>query len=256
VRLRTAGSRLDASAKGPADIGSPPKETVSYTLNRSGHSHNGETNLRNKSAVLVAILASMALCAVGSPKLELSWKNPNYTGGMFKNILVLALNGKAANRAEFEDELVAAISRPGGQAAPSYEFMPRPDATPIDMKDLRGLVKEQKFDAIVVARLTKRETKTTYVPGEVYTPSPYYGTFYGYYGAVYPVIYSPGYMQTEKEAQVEVNFYATAKPDGELVWTGTTNTFEASSAMKVIKDLVKIVTKELERENIIERESK
>ena len=115
---------------------------------------------------------------------------------------------------------------------------------------------EQKFDAIVVARLTKRDTKTTYVPGEVYTPYPYYGTFYGYYGALYPVIYSPGYMQTEKEAQVEVNFYATAKPDGELVWTGTTNTFEVSSAMKAIKDLVKIVTKELEKQTIIERESK
>jgi hypothetical protein len=198
----------------------------------------------------------MTLCTVASPKLELSWKNPTYTGGTFKNILVLALNGKAANRAEFEDELVAAISRPSSKAAPSYEFMPRPDATPIDMKDLRELVKEQKFDAIVVARLTKRDTKTTYVPGEVYTPFPYYGTFYGYYGALYPVIYTPGYMETEKEAQVEVNFYATAKADGELVWTGTTNTFDAGSAMRVIKDLVKIVTKQLEVENIIERERK
>ena len=209
-----------------------------------------------KAALLVAILASLTLFAVAAPKLELSWKNPNYSGGRFKNILVLALNGKAANRAEFEDELVAAISRPGGQAAPSYEFMPRPDATPIDTKDLRELVKEQKFDAIVVARLTKRDTKTTYVPGEVYTPFPYYGTFYGYYGAVYPVVYTPGYLETQKEAQFEVNFYATAKADGELVWTGTTNSFDAGSAMKVIKDLVKIVTRELEKENIIEPESK
>jgi hypothetical protein len=212
--------------------------------------------LRKYSALLVVILSGVALCAVASPKLELSWKNPTYTGGTFKNILVLALNGKAANRAEFEDELVAAISRPTSKAAPSYEFMPRPDATPIDMKDLRELVKEQKFDAIVVARLTKRDTKTTYVPGEAYTPFPYYGTFYGYYGALYPVIYTPGYMETEKEAQVEVNFYATAKTDGELVWTGTTNTFDAGSAMRVIKDLVKIVTKQLEIENLIEREHK
>lgn len=212
--------------------------------------------MRKKSALFAAILGGLALCAIGAPKLELSWKNPNYTGGTFKNILVLALNGKAANRAEFEDELAASISRPTGKAAPSYEFMPRPDATPIDMKDLRELVKEQKFDAIVVTRLTKRDTKTTYVPGEVYTPFPYYGTFYGYYGALYPVIYSPGYMETEKEAQVEVNFYATAKADGELVWTGTTNTFDAGSAMRVIKDLVKIVTKQLETENIIERERK
>jgi hypothetical protein len=212
--------------------------------------------LKKKSLLLVSVVVCMAALAFASVKLELSWKNPNYTGGTFKNILVLALNGKAANRAEFEDELTAAIARPGSSVSPSYVFIARPDATPIDMKDLRELVKEQKFDAIIVARLTKRDTKTTYVPGEVYTPFPYYGTFYGYYNAMYPVVYTPGYMQTEKEAQVEVNFYSTAKTDGELVWTGTTNTFESSSVMKRIKELVKTVTTELEKENIIERKSK
>ena len=140
-------------------------------------------------------------------------------------------------------------------AAQSYQFLPRPDVTPIEMKDLRAVVREQKFDAIVVGRLTKRVDKTTYVPGEVYTPAPFYGTFYGYYGAMAPVIYTPGYMETEKEAQVEVNVYSTAKPDGELVWTGTTNTFDAKSPMKVIKELVKIVTEELEQGRIIERKS-
>src|ERR1700690_513436 len=212
--------------------------------------------MRKIAGLVLVVLAGAALLMAGSPRLELSWKNANYTGGTFKNILVLALNGKAANRAEFEDELVAAIARPGGQAAPSYEYMQRPDVTPIDMKDLRELIKEQKFDAIVVARLTKRDTKTTYVAGQDYTPFPYYNTFYGYYGALYPVIYSPGYMKTEKEAQVEVNFYSTAKPEGELVWPGTTNTFDSASAMKAIKDLVKVVSKELEKENLIERGSR
>jgi hypothetical protein len=63
-------------------------------------------------------------------------------------------------------------------------------------------------------------------------------------------------MQTEKVAQVEVNFYSTVPPDGELVWTGTTNSFDVGSVKKVIKDLVKIVTKELEKENVILRTSK
>jgi hypothetical protein len=212
--------------------------------------------LRRKSVFLAVLLTSLALLTFAAPRLAFTWKNPNYTSGTFKNILVLALNGKAANRAEFEDELVAAISRPGAKAYPSYEFIPRPDLTPIDMHDMRELVKEQNFDAIVVARLTKKATKTTYVAGQAYTPFPYYGTFYGYYGALSPVIYTPGYMETEKEAQVEVNSYSTAKPDGELVWTGTTNTFDAGSVKKVIKDLVKIISKELEKENIIQPESK
>jgi len=212
--------------------------------------------LKTKFLALFAAVASLAFLGAGSPKLAVSWSNPNYTGGTFKNILVLALNGKAVNRAEFEDDLVAAIARPGQTAAPSYEYMPRPDVTPIDVKDLKELVREQKFDAIVVARLTKADKKTTYVPGEVYTPFPYYGTFYGYYGAVYPAVYTPGYMKTEKQAQVEVNVYSTAKPDGELVWTGTTNVFDGNSAMKVIKQLVKVVSKELEKANIIDSQKK
>ena len=211
--------------------------------------------MTKKFALPLAALCILAMVAAAGPKIEFSWKNPNFTGGPFKNILVLALDGKATNRAEFEDELVAAISRSGQQAAPSYEFIPRPDSTPIDEKDLRAIVKEQKFDAILVARLTKRGTKTTYVPGAVYTPLPYYGTFYGYYAALYPVIYSPGYLETEKEVQVEVNTYSSAKPNGELVWTGTTNTFSVGSVKKAIKGLVKVIGQELEKETIISRES-
>jgi len=210
--------------------------------------------LRKQSVLLLtvmAICAIPALWAAGSPKILVSWKNPNYSGGPFKNILVLALNGKAENRAEFEDELAAALARPGIQATQSYVFLARPDATPIDIKDLKEVIREQGFDAIIVARLTKAEKKTTYVPGEVYSPYPYYGTLAAYYGAVYPVVYSPGYLVQEKVAQVETNFYSAAKPDGELVWTGTTNAFDANSPLKVIKGLVKIVIKELEKQSVI-----
>jgi hypothetical protein len=210
-------------------------------------------NLRSRSVLLVTALIIPLVLSATSPKLLLSWRNPNYSGAQFKNILVLALNGKSEGRLEFEDLLVAAIAKPGIQATQSYVFLARPDATPIDINDLKTVIREHKFDAIVVARLTKRETKTTYVPGQVYTPVPYYGTFYGYYGAVYPVVYSPGYLQKENIAQVETNLYSTAKPDGELVWTGTTNAFNAHSPMKVIKKLVGVVIKELEKQNVIFR---
>jgi len=214
------------------------------------------TSLRKQSVLLILAVAGLAGWCAGAIKLPASWRNPNYTGGTFHNILVLALNGKAEGRADFEDALVAAISRRGEKASVSYEFLPRPDATPIDRQDLKALVEWQKFDAIVVARLTKATEQTVYVPGQVYSPVPYYRTFYGYYGTVYPMVYSPGYLKNEKKAQVEVSLYSTAKPDGELVWTGMTDTVEVSSVKKSIKDLVKTVTKELEKQNLIEPESK
>ena len=99
--------------------------------------------MQTKSVSLIALLLSLVLVANAAPRLELTWKNPNYNGAKFKNVLVLALNGKAANRAEFEDELVAAIACPTSVASPSYEFIARPDATPIDKHDLRELIREQ-----------------------------------------------------------------------------------------------------------------
>jgi len=207
--------------------------------------------LRKKSVLLVFVLANLALLGAGPSKLLLSWKNPSYTGPSLQNIMVLALNGKAGGRADFEDAFVQAISRTSVRVRPSYEYLPRPDATPINPKDLRELIQWKKFDGIVVARLTKADQKTVYVPGQVYSPYPYYGTFYGYYGALYPVVYSPGYLKTEKKAQVEVNLYSTAAPDGQLVWTGSTDTFEVNSVSKAIKELVKAISKELEKQNII-----
>jgi len=67
------------------------------------------------------------------------------------------------------------------------------------------------------------------------------------------MVYSPGYLEKVNTAQVEVNFYSTAKSDGELVWTGTTNSFGGDSPMKVIRELVKVVIKELEKQNVIDR---
>jgi len=215
-----------------------------------------ETILVKRTAVLLFIVAGIAAWCAGGIKLLVNWKNPNYAGGTFKNVMVLGLNGKAEGRADFEDALVAAIARPGTMASTSYEFLPRPDATPINMADLRELVKEQKFDAIVVARLVKATSQMVYVPGQVYSPYPYYGTFYGYYAALYPVIYTPGYMKNEKKAQVEVNLYSITKGEGELVWTGTTDTVEVSSVKKTIKELVKSIIQEWEKQGILEPQSK
>jgi len=58
-------------------------------------------------------------------------------------------------------------------------------------------------------------------------------------------------METVKTAQVETNSYSTARPDGQLIWTGTANTFDAKSAMKVIKDLVKLLVEEFEKQGVI-----
>jgi hypothetical protein len=209
-------------------------------------------HLKRNALLSVALVAGLAMTGFNSTKLLFTWMNPNYSGAQFKNILVLAINGRASIRAEFEDQLAAAIARPGVQAIPSYSLLPRPNATPIDMNQLRDIVQGQKIDAIVASRLVKYTKTVTDIPGQAYTPYPYYGTFYGYYAEVYPVVYSPDYLQVDKVAQVETNFYSTAKTDGELIWTGTSDTVNPRTPTKGVDALVKVLIQELQKQKIIQ----
>ena len=211
----------------------------------------GRNNLRRHAILVLAVLAGLTVANGKSTKFVFTWTNPSYSGAHFKNILVLGINGKVENRAAFEDQLSAAITRPGIQAIPSYSLLPRPESTPIDVNQLRDVVRGQNIDAIVASRLIKIDKKVTYIPGQAYVPYPYYGTFYGYYGAIYPVVYSPDYLRVDKTAQIETNFYSAAKPDGELVWTGTSDTVNPQSPLKDIDAIAKLIVQELEKEKII-----
>jgi hypothetical protein len=199
----------------------------------------------------LALVAGTLLMGFKNSKLVFSWSNPAYTGGKFKNVLVLAMNGKATSRADFEDRMVSAILRPGIQAVQSYSLLPRPEATPIDMNDLRDVVRGQKFDSILVSRMVKYKKTVTYTPGEAYPLYPYYSTFYGYYGEVGPVVYSPDYLQTDTKIQIETNFYAAVAPDGQLVWTGTSDTINAGSVKSTIDGVVRVVVQALQNQNVI-----
>jgi hypothetical protein len=119
------------------------------------------------------------------------------------------------------------------------------------MNQLRDVIPGQNIDAIVASRLIKMDKKVTYMPGQVYTPNPYYGTFYGHYGTIYPVVYSPAYLRVDKTAQIETNFYSAAKPDGELLWTGTRDTVNPQSPLKAIDAIAKLIVQQLEKEKII-----
>ncbi|MGA7913714.1 MAG: hypothetical protein WCA00_00660 [Candidatus Acidiferrales bacterium] len=207
--------------------------------------------MRKHAILVLALVAVFTSVNAKSSKFVFTWTNPSYSGAHFKNILVLGINGKVENRAEFEDQLSAAITRPGVQAIPSYSLLPRPNSTPIDMNQLRDVVRGQNIDAIVASRLVKVQKTVTYIPGQAYVPYPYYNTFYGYYGAIYPIVYSPDYLRVDKTAQIETNFYSAAKPDGELIWTGTSDTVNPRSPLKAIDAISKLIVQQLEKEKII-----
>jgi hypothetical protein len=204
---------------------------------------------------IVAIVLLTATLASGkSSKLVMSWKNPAYVHSKaFSRVLALGLSDKARVRADFEDALAAQLAGTGVETIPGNTILLRPEGSHLDLQYLKTQVRENKLDAVVVSRLIKVDNTVTYVPGTSYVPPPlpYYGTFYGYYGAVYPVVYTPGYLKEEKKVRIETNLYVISSGEGELVWTGITDTFNPSDVNKAIDRLVKLVIKQMQRDGAL-----
>jgi hypothetical protein len=213
--------------------------------------------LFSRSTVLSVFLLALTAASGKSIKTVTSWFNPKYEGQKFHKILVIGIAQDLKVRADFEDEMAAKIARPGIQTIPGNQILLRPDPkVKLDLDYLRAQIRSNHIDAVVVSRLLKVDKRVTSVPSSTYVaPFPYYYSFYGYLGAVYPVVYDPGYTREDTTVSVETNVYATSKPDGDLVWTGVSKSFNPKSANKVADGLVKEVPKQMEKDGLLPKNS-
>ena len=208
-------------------------------------------------AVLIWVLAFSAATVLPvanakAVKLLMSWKNPAYSGAKPRRILIIGMSQNPEIRADFEDDLSSAIANEGLEVIPGNHILFRPDSSHLDPEYLRGQIRDFKIDAVMISRLVKVDKKTIYVPGQSYAvPYAYYRSFYGYYGTLYRQVYSPDYLREDTTVRVETNFYTASPTAGELIWTGTSDSFNPKSAQKVIDGVVKLIAKELKAQNIL-----
>jgi hypothetical protein len=209
--------------------------------------------VKRKVLAIAILLTAAALMFGRSSKLITSWRNPSYAPAKkFHRVLAMGFSNKMEVRADFEDALAAELASKGLEAIAGNTILLRPPGTKLDLTYLREQIQANQIEAVVVSRLVKVDNTVTYVPGTAYfMPYPYYNTFYGYYGTLYPVIYSPGYLEKEKKVRVETNVYVTTAPDGQLIWTGTTDTFNPSNVHNAIKGLVNLVVTKMEKDGVL-----
>jgi hypothetical protein len=198
------------------------------------------------------VLALLPVAIAGGVKLLVSWKNPTYSGPKPHRVLVLGMSANPEVRADFEDDLAAAIKSDGLEAIPGNTIFFKPPSGEIDRDYLDGQIRDFKIDAVLVSRLVKVDKSITNVPGYSYAvPYAYYRSFYGYYGTVYQQVYVPGYLREDTAVRVETNFYSATPPNEELIWTGTSDSFNPKSPQKAIDGIVKLVVKELTKQGLL-----
>ena len=201
---------------------------------------------------LIAVLLSASPGSAKSSKLVMSWRNPQAPSTKFHHVLALGLSQTTSVRADFEDALATQLEAAGLTAVPGNTILLRPEGTELDLDYLRGQIQNNNIEAVVVSRLLKIENKVTYVPGSpMFTPYPYYGSFYGYYRTVYPMVYSPDYLREEKRVRIETNLYRISQQDGILVWTAVTDTFDPKKLHKAINGLVTLIVHQMETDGVL-----
>ncbi len=203
---------------------------------------------------LVVVFAAATLLFGSSTKLVMSWKNPGYSPTKkLHRVLALGFSNRVEIRADFEDALAAELASKGLEAVAGNTILLRPPGTKLDLNYLREQIQANHIEAVVVSRLIKVDNIIKYIPGEAYVvPFPYYNSFYDYYGTLYPVVISRGYLEKEKKVRVETNlYYVNGEPGGQLIWTGMTDTLNRSDVHKAIQGLVNLIVTKMQKEDAL-----
>ena len=65
------------------------------------------------------------------------------------------------------------------------------------------------------------------------------------------LVYAPDYFKKEKKVRIDTNLYVVSSQEEELVWAGITVTFNPSKPHKAINELVKLVVKQMQSEEVL-----
>lgn len=184
------------------------------------------------------MLGALLLTACATTRINAVWKDPEYQARPAR-IMVIGVAKQPLKRRLFEDEFVAQLKARGTGAIASYTVLA--DKQQEDQQAIASKVKELGADTVLITRMVSKKTVQVYVPGTVYYPPPYYGTWPAYYGYGYQHLYSPGYITESEYAIIETNLYQTG--NDKLVWATSSETMLSDSDKSTIKSYIGIMVK-------------
>jgi len=210
-----------------------------------------------KTAVItIYAMIFIASCAP-STSIIVSWKDPEVVSptNNYASVFVAALSSNMTARTKLESAIALQAERNGFKASKSIDYFSQTftkDNAPTKDQILEK-VKAANIDAILTVALVNKEKETRYVPGTTTMYSPYsygyYGRFGGYYGAMYPTMYDPGYYTTDKTYYIETNLYRTS--DEKLIWSAQSKTVNPNGLDDFINGYLKALGKKLQSDGLV-----
>ena len=206
--------------------------------------------MRIPACAKALLLAACMLAAGGCASTQLTnvWRDPSYTGGPLKNILVMGVSQEAGVRRIFEDEFAAKLNSVGVHAVASYLLIPQDG--PADRATLDAAIAKAGADGVLITRLLRVERHSQYAPGSVIAVPAvgYRRNFHGYYTSTW-VQYAPPQRFDYDIVVLETNLWQPKKD--RLVWSGTTESFAPSDVRQATREFADVIIKALREQKLI-----
>jgi hypothetical protein len=186
----------------------------------------------------------LAACATSSTSFVNTRKAPaaapiDFTG---KKVAAFALGVTEPMRRSTEEALARELSARGVQGIPAYSIVPSTELR--DREAAKAKLRQAGVEGVVLLRLIdtqKKKVHTEWATREYSTLSHYYS--WGIAGA------DPGYDRTLTTLSVETLIYSLAQD--KLLWSGQSETTDAASAERFVREHAGAVAAELRREGLI-----
>lgn len=206
-------------------------------------------SLRTRGAIApIALLALVitAGCAAQSEMTNL-WKDPSFTTGPMRNVLIVALRKDPVRRRMWEDAFVNELGARGLTATASYQLF---QEAPPDTQEVIEAIRKNGYDAVLSSIRLPDETTSTYVPGtvrrETVTGRDFYGSFHSYWRDVQ----DPGHTETDEIRAFQTDVWATGS-NGRLISSATLRTLESVSNRTVETAVSRYLIPELEKQGLV-----
>jgi hypothetical protein len=196
-----------------------------------------------RTLLLAVLLAGLMVPMVrAKTKLVQSWVDPAIRTYQLKKMLVVVVMQNPDIRRIAEEAVVRNIRNV--PTYPSYKIL-----APGDEKDIEGTkrkLNEGGFDSALVLRFVSADDKVQYVAPTL--PDPYL-SYYQYNFWAWPVTATPGYLRTDRFAQLETLVFSLT--DDKRLYSGVCETSNPESPSKLIDEIAKVIRDELRKKGVV-----
>lgn len=197
---------------------------------------------------LASLGALLLMAGCGTTSLVNMWRDPQYSSGSLRSVMVIAVRKDPVVRRIWEDAFVHQFTKEGVTATPSYQVFP--DAMP-DTDAVRQHVRDKGYDGVLITSRVGAQEVATYVPGYVTKePVTVFRPLWGSYVTYYRDVYHPGYTEVDSAVHVRTDLW-TNPGEGKLVWSGTSTTLDPRSSANFSHEVSDLVVDELRKNHVI-----